>query len=45
MKYKERSNKLQVAGFRLPVAGQDFIHAQQDRWLSWLSIGLLCGRS
>ena len=24
----ERSSELQVAGFRLPVAGQDFIHAQ-----------------
>ena len=27
---RELSNKLQVAGFRLPLAGQDFIHAQQE---------------
>ena len=29
-KNNERSNKLQVAGYRLPLAGQDFIHAQQE---------------
>ena len=28
--YRDRSNKLQVAGFSLPVAGQDFIHAQLE---------------
>ena len=28
--YRVRSNKLQVAGFRLPVEGRDFIHAQLE---------------